>query len=244
MTNLVAVTTIKQGDKGDYIQRKRSEIFEDTAKELVNYKIPCMAIYKDCDREYLIGLEKIGVHIIPQKSKRNMGKVRREALKSALKLYPDTKYFLWLEPEKPDIIKFVGPLMKLMEKEKSVIGFFNRNKMINYPPEQSYYYLLCRAVASELLGFDIDYSFGPMVLARKGIDYFLNYTSNYGDKWDSILIPRLRIIKAGKNFSILPINFKNDRRMYNLELGEPKIILKRLEQLNNVLPSLISEWTN
>lgn len=129
-----------------------------------------------------------------------------------------------------------------MCKEQSELGIFNRIDMVSYPPEQAYYYLFCRAVATHFVGFDIDYAFGPMVMTRIATQYFLDYRGEYGDKWDSILIPRLRIIKDGLRISVLPIYFQNDLRMKQLEAGNPIIILKRLEQFNNVVPSLITEW--
>jgi len=75
------------------------------------------------------------------------------------------------------------------------------------------------------------------------IPYFLEYSGGkYGDKWDSILVPRLRIIKDEIKFSILPISFQNDKRMTCVESGNAAIILKRLDQFNNVIPSLVAEW--
>lgn len=75
------------------------------------------------------------------------------------------------------------------------------------------------------------------------ISFFLEYSGGrYGDKWDSILVPRLRIIKGGIKFSVLPVNFQNDERMTRVESGNVAITLKRLEQFNNVIPSLIAEW--
>src|SRR5262249_23040060 len=111
-----------------------------------------------------------------------------------------------------------------------------------YPAEQAYYYLFCRVAATKLVGFDLDYAFGPMMMSKPAIQYFLGYQGDYGDKWDSILIPRLRVIKRGETISLLPIDFKNDPRMTAVESGNPTLILKRLEQFNNVIPSLIREW--
>ena len=116
------------------------------------------------------------------------------------------------------------------------------NTHTSYPPEQSHYYQFCRAVATQFVGFDFDYAFGPMVITRSSASFFLNYNGKCGDKWDSILIPRLQIIKSGLKTSILPIDFQNDQRMTSVESGNPTIILKRLEQFNNVIPSLVEEW--
>ena len=82
-----------------------------------------------------------------------------------------------------------------------------------------------------------------MMMTPATVSYFLEYSGGkYGDKWDSILVPRLRIIKDGMKFSVLPISFQNDKRMTCVESGNAAIILKRLEQFNNVIPSLVTEW--
>ena len=241
MSDIVAFTTIKQGGITDWVHRNRSVIFLDTAKALVREKIPCVVTYLDCEQEYVDQLTNIGMNMIKQTFSAHLGEVRRKALSEVLKMYPSTKYFFWLEPEKPDMPHYATELASVMDKEQSILGLFNRMNMDQYPPEQAHYYLLCRAAASELLGIDIDYSFGPMMFTQTGAKYFLDYRGSYGDMWDAILIPRLKIIKAKQPFSILPIPFMNDQRMYQLEVGKPNFILKRLEQLNNIIPSLIAE---
>ncbi|MEA2006700.1 MAG: hypothetical protein U9O20_00865 [Patescibacteria group bacterium] len=39
-----------------------------------------------------------------------------------------------------------------------------------------------------------------------------------------------------------PVNFQDDERMTCVGSGNVTIILKRLEQFNNVIPFLIAEW--
>jgi len=68
-----------------------------------------------------------------------MGNIRREAIKEAISKFPKANYFCWLEPEKPDIIKFIIPLVKKMEANKADLGIFNRNDMSSYLPEQLHY---------------------------------------------------------------------------------------------------------
>jgi hypothetical protein len=80
-----------------------------------------------------------------------------------------------------------------------------------------------------------------MIVSREGLKHFLDYDGQYGDLWESILIPRLRIIRNGLGFSILPVNFKNDPRMTLSESGNLKFVLKRLNQFNNVITSLVKE---
>jgi len=171
-----------------------------------------------------------------------MGNIRREAISAACSLFPDTEFCCWLEPEKPNLSIFIYPMVALMSEEKTELGMFNRVSMTSYPIEQAYYYLFCRAVASKLIGFDLDYAFGPMIMSKAATQYFLDYKGEYGDRWEAIMIPRLRIMKQGIRVSLLNIDFKNDPRMTEIESGDPDVILERIEQLNNVIPSLIKEW--
>lgn len=144
--------------------------------------------------------------------------------------------------KRPTIISHALATVEKMGQENSILGLFNRTSMESYPQEQAYYYLFCRTVASQLLGFDLDYAFGPMIITPKSIPYFLKYNGEYGDLWDSILIPRLRIIKKKLGVTIHPIYFINDSRMTAVESQNPLVILKRIQQFNNVVPPLFAEW--
>lgn len=239
--NLVCITTFRQGDPNNEIERTRTEVFLSTVNAIVEAGFHLVTVYVDTQQGLIEWLGRLGVILVRQQSK-GMGNVRREALMAAMQCFPDTSYFCWLEPEKPDIIRFLATLAQKMEQEKSALGLFSRIDMASYPPEQGHYYLFCRAVASYMVGFDIDYAFGPMMMTSQAVTYFLRYQGEYGDKWDSILIPRLRTIRDGHIVSMLPINFQNDSKMTSVESGNRRMILKRLEQLNNVIPSLVAEW--
>ncbi len=241
MSDTVTVTTIRQGDPLDPVERLRAEIFLDTARVIQLLKLPCVAVYVDCSDEYLAAVRSHGVHLVPQRSQ-GMGNVRREALRAARDHFPATKYYCWLEPEKSCLPWFIAPLRRRMAKDGAVLGLFNRKSMASYPKEQAHYYLFCRAVATALIGRDVDYAFGPMMLIPECLPYFIEYEGEYGDLWESILLPRLRVIKSGARYTTLSVSFKNDPRMTTIEAGNPDMILKRLAQFNNVIPSLVTEW--
>lgn len=240
-SRIVCVTTFRQGRSDNPIERTRAEVFLDSAKKLRNLGIPCVALLAETQASFLKSLERLGVVAVIQRSM-GMGNIRREAISAACSLFSDADFYCWMEPEKPNLPKFFLPIVKLMSQEKSGLGLFNRIKMTSYPTEQAYYYLFCRAVASKLVGFDLDYAFGPMVMSKPTTRYFLEYQGEYGDKWEAILVPRLRIIRQGVGVSLLCVNFKNDPRMTAIESGNQNMMLKRLEQFNNVIPSLIEEW--
>jgi hypothetical protein len=239
--NVVCATTFRQGNPENPIERVRTEVFIDTAKKIANFGLPLVVVYIETQRQILDEVKRFSAILVPQQTS-GMGNIRKEALLAALDRFPNAEYLCWLEPEKTDMVRFIEPMHARMTREQSALGMFKRMDMSSYPPEQTHYYLFCRAVASQLAGFDLDYAFGPMIMTRATTSYFLEYQGEYGNKWDSILIPRLRIIKAGAGLSTLPIGFRNDPRMTRAESGNETIILKRIEQLNNVVPSLIAEW--
>lgn len=239
---IICVTTFRQGNPENIIERIRSEVFLDTASKIFDAGLALVVVYIETQESVLRMLQQFGAVLIKQRSS-GMGNIRREALSESRIHFPNARYFCWLEPEKPDLIRFILPMTNQMKQTQSDFGIFNRIDMASYPPEQAHYYLFCRAVATQLVGFDIDYAFGPMLMTPATISYFLEYSgSRYGDKWDSILIPRLHIIKGGIKISVLPVNFRNDERMTRVESGNTTLILKRLDQFNNIVPSLISEW--
>jgi hypothetical protein len=241
VNKIICVTTFRQGNPENRIEELRTKVFLDTAVKFADAGLPFVIVYIETQKDILEKLEELGLILCLQQST-GMGNIRREAMFEALKAFPEAKYLCWLEPEKPDMVRFVKPMCSKMEQEQSVLGMFNRITMSSYPAEQAHYYLFCRAVATQLIGFDLDYAFGPMMVVNSAVSYFLEYRGEYGDKWDSILIPRLRIINGNTGMSVLPVDFQNDPRMTLAESGNPAIILKRLEQFNNVIPSLISEW--
>lgn len=240
-SQVVCVTTFRQGHVDNPIERVRAEVFLDSAKKLSDLGTPCVTLFTETQTSFLDSLEHLGVILVAQQSM-GMGNIRREVISAACSLFPDAEFYCWLEPEKPNFPMFISPMVMLMSQEETVLGLFNRVSMTSYPTEQAYYYLFCRSVANKLMGFDLDYAFGPMIMSKSATQYFLEYGGEYGDRWEAVLVPRLRIIKQGIGVSILSIDFENDPRMTAIESGNPSIILKRLEQLNNVIPSLINEW--
>ena len=242
-SQIVVVTTFRQGNPQNPIERLRAKVYLDTAMRINCLGIPCVTLFTDTHEGYITFLRGLGVNPVEQES-HGMGNIRREAIATACSLFPNATYYCWLEPEKSNLPMFIPSIVRIMYQQDSELGLFNRTCMVSYPTEQALTYLFCRTVASNLVTFDIDYAFGPMVMSKRAIQYVLDYSGEYGDKWEAILIPRLRIIKEGLGISIVPIDFENDSRMTAIESGNPTMVLKRLGQLNNIIPSLIKEWAS
>jgi hypothetical protein len=240
-SHIVALTTIDYGLYPTVPQKVRSDVFLDTAKNLRELGIPCIALAAECSDAYIRRVREHDVVVVPE-SNHGMGAARREVFAKGLELFPSAVHYLWLEPEKSHLPQHALRLSRQMLSQDAVLGLFNRGRMNSYPQEQAYYYLFCRAVASQLFGFDTDYAFGPMIMTKKSLPYFLDYRGDYGNLWDSILIPRVRLFYDRERICISHAAFQNDERMKLAESGDPEFILKRVRQIDNVIPSLISEW--
>ena len=78
---IVAITTVRQGDIQNVINKVRADVFLDTSNNLRNLKIPCIAIFTDCTSDYINKLKMAEVILIEQNSN-GMGNIRREALRA------------------------------------------------------------------------------------------------------------------------------------------------------------------
>lgn len=239
---LVAVTTIRQGSDENPVEKTRAEIFLDTATACARLGIKLVAVLKDCSDPYLKKLRDRNVLLFQQQTQGKLGAVRRETMRAGIERFGDAKYYLWLEPEKPTFPALAKNIISELDHAGAEFCFFNRRSMESYPSEQAHYYLFCRSVASHLVGWDLDYGFGPMIFTQASVSFFLEYNSEYGDLWDSILVPRIRIIRSDFKYAVKTVEFQNDPRLTVVESGNPRMILKRVEQLQNVIPSLIAEW--
>lgn len=193
-SEVVLAMTFRQGSTSDPIEQIRTTVFLDTIKNIIATGVNCVVIYIDTEDTLIQHMQASGIVPLLQQSS-GMGGVRREALSRAAEYFPDAKYICWIEPEKQNMVKFIFPMVQCMRNGNWCLGLFNRRSMKSYPAEQAHYYLFFRAVASKFLGRDVDYAFGPMMCERTMLPYFLSYESKYGDLWDSLLIPRLEIIK-------------------------------------------------
>ncbi|MFZ2682042.1 MAG: hypothetical protein WAZ14_03050 [Patescibacteria group bacterium] len=241
-SDILAFTTIRQGSPTNLIEMTRAMVALDTMKQLQAENIACLVVYKDCDDVYLRQLQAFGATLVPEIDS-GMGAARRQALREVISYGGPETHLLWLEPEKPGMARYATSLHQCMVRGRAKLGLFNRTafSMLSYPAEQSHYYQFCRAVASALTGFDVDYAFGPMMLHLDATESFLAYTGQYGDLWDSILVPRIPFLKRHEAVT-LDVDFENDPRMTQIESGNTTLIMKRLRQFNNVIPSLIEAW--
>lgn len=191
---------------------------------------------------YIRRMHTLGA-MVKKERRPGMGNCRRQAIASGCTQrirghLPEA--IAWIEPEKHTMIPFLKKAVKLIVERKVDLVMF-RISLESYPPEQKFYYALGRLAFRYLTGMKFDYPFGPVIMSRRAARFFLEYKGEYGDLWDSILIPKLRIIKAGLSVVEIPIRYSNPKEQTRAEVGNMDLFVKRVRQLENLISSMKKE---
>ncbi len=195
------------------------------------------------DDKFLGKLREYGADLHVQKAN-GFGSGRREAIGHA---YNSGKPIIAMtEPEKvpliPQLRKIILPL--LYDEADLVVP--KRRSLDSLPPSQRYAELYGNQVWKEITGTDLDMWFGPKTwrkLPTPGQDYFLAYDNReYGDRWDSINIPVMLAMLSGKKVKSVLVPYTHPREQTLAEEGDPELSMKRLQQLNNLIPAFKYHW--
>ena len=89
----------------------------------------------------------------------------------------------------------------------------------------------------------LDMWFGPRGFSLAGAEFFLNYDGKYEDKWDAIFIPVVRAIVAGVDVGEEVVDFTYPAEQLTAEKDSREMVLKRLGQLDNLIPAISQECT-
>lgn len=128
--------------------------------------------------------EKIGARVFPQPSTTpGMGEQRRLLFHLA-GTSSTTPFFLWSEPEKPDLIRSIPEIIAPLRDDKADIVIPGRTEesLQTYPEFQIESERRMNAIYAEATGKPFDPAFGPVALHGKVLHYFAkcNPTKRYG----------------------------------------------------------------
>lgn len=174
--------------------------------------------------------QKNGAIVFPQKEK-GMGASRRQVIREAVKVAGEERVVAWLEPEKHTFIPFLGMIASAMESQSADLAIPRRKNLKSYPLYQQYAEKMGNEAFRLCTGWDLDIWFGPRVFRPVIAHFFLDYQGEYGDKWNSIHIPVLRIIRAGKKVIEVEVDYVHPLEQTTEEEGNWPMFKKRLEQL-------------
>lgn len=235
-------TTTMAGGRSD-LDAVRARLVFDTVRTARSCGFEIVVIDADSPAEYLREMRALGAHVYPQ-SVPGMGASRRQALRCARDLrLPDrgSRTVIWTEPERYRLIPHLGAAAETILSHRADMVTFARRSLTSYPPEQRHYYRTTKAAFFRETGIPVDYAFGPVALGSQALDAFLQYRGEYGDLWESILIPKLRAIAAGARHVDLAVSYVHSTEQSAAEAGNATLARRRREKYANVVGSMRSE---
>jgi hypothetical protein len=188
---------------------------------------------------YIEALQERGALVFPQEVS-GMGNARREALRHAREAAPEGHAIVWSEPEKYPLMTELRPAVAKVTDELYDLVMLRRRSLESYPPEQAMAYQLIALAVKYLTGIDSDFGWGPTVMSRQVVDYYLSYESMHGDLWDGIHCPKLRIIKDGRPWTVLTVDYQHPPEQTEAETGM-ELFLKRVRQVDQLVNALTDE---
>lgn len=174
-----------------------------------------------------------------------MGEGRRAALKTALGK-KEASFFLWLEPEKDDLVneKELSKMIAGLREGSADIIVPRRESRDTMPEFQAWIENRANERAMEIAGVskeetkDVwDLWFGPKMFNREGAKYFSEYKGKM-DNWDSIIKPVLDAYQDGKKISSVDVDFKYDISQKQNEENNREMKMKRIFQYTKILVEL------
>jgi hypothetical protein len=157
---------------------------------------------------------------------------------------------VFMEPEKQTFIPHVATLAAPIVHGLADLALPFRLSLDSYAPEQvlsetltnEAYRLMLAELNPKLSTQNFDMCFGPHAISPAALPYFLEYDGQYGDTWDVLIVPRLRIM-ANPNLKALsvPVRYRHPVEMKTQETGNLQFVLKRVHQLSILMTSSYQE---
>lgn len=175
---------------------------------------------------------------------------RRNALQKAIEENPNTPYYMWVEPEKDDLISeetLRSLVLKAKENEFDIVVPKRSNESTWRPKFQEWIENRAnKRVFDELKKRWIDISeildlwFWSKLFTKAWAQYFLDYKSDL-DKWDSIIKPVVDALEDGKKVWSIEVDYHYDTTQTENESHEDnrEIIGKRVFQYNRILREIL-----
>jgi hypothetical protein len=247
VTIALATTTFEPDP--EHVRAQLAFEFADLAAQ---YSYPAIMVDGGSPESFQDALRARGAHVFLEVDHPHgvLGPGRRQALAAAAE-YGDT--VVWLEPQKGGLIPYLGELNRpivageanLVNPHRTEAGFQSLS------PEQMHAerfgnLAVAYAIGRTDPGKMLDIWFGAMLLDHEALDIFLKYdAAKYGapDAWDSILISRIEAIAYGLEVVSQDVDYRYPPEQTADETGNLKMLMKRLDQLNALVPFFIKAAT-
>ncbi len=214
-SDLVVYTATLYGE--DETSKIRQALFEKFLENTAKLGVKCVVVDGGSNEDFIKfarSLPNVDLSIEPELS---MGESRRHGLDKAMSDV-GASYFLWVEPEKYDLINEydLKNMIVGLREDRADIVVPHRSGMETMPKFQAWIESRANKRAMKIAGIDEkeateiwDLWFGPKMFNREGAKYFQEYRGEL-DKWDSIIKPVIDAYQAGKKILSVDVNYKYD----------------------------------
>ncbi len=220
-------------------EKVRGDLSVQSASEARSLGITVFAVDGGSDAHYKRALKEQAVQSFPQVGK-SLGAARREAIRHALDA--GFKVLVYTELEKVRLISEIPKFGQYIHEGMTSLVMPARQDLNSYPELQRHAEILGNAFWHKLTGLKLDMWFGPRVFGPEVAEYFLSYQGEYGDNWDSIIIPVVRAMAAGERIASVPSAYTHPESQRNIEEGTFEYLKKRLTQLSTLTSAIEIEW--
>jgi len=240
------------------IDKNREQFAKNFVRNATDFGYETIVVDGGSTDGFLREIERYGARIF-EEAEKGMSPSRRQTIREG---YNTGKRFVsWIEPEKEGYIKelekTVVPLWKgeadlVVPDARIVVN--GRYRIPSYPTSQENEEMYGNDCWRELTGFDLDIWRGPKTLIREESKEFLEYDGKkhfckrngreepYGDGWDSIVTPVIKMMLDGKRVIGVKVDYVHPKRQTEFEEGNYEATMKRLNQLNNLVPAFTDYW--
>ncbi|MEI8361408.1 MAG: glycosyltransferase [bacterium] len=239
---IIYTTTLYKSDEMSAMREKLALSF---FKKIEKLNIKCVVVDGGSNVVFLENLQQISNLKIISDNSQSMGGSRRLALDEALKT-AEAKYFLWVEPEKDDLIseESLSRLIDDLRNNNTDVVVAKREALESMPKLQAWLEDRANKRAMETAGVTVseakevwDLWFGPKMFNREAAKYFMASKSSL-DKWDTIIKPVIEAFQDGKKIANIVVDYKYDITQKSSEENSDNIKRKRLTQYVNILAEL------
>lgn len=217
----------------------RAECILKTAAEAKRHGYPLVAIDGGSPPDYINALRRNGARVFEQEEP-GMGNARRQALRQARELVPEGHAIVWMEPEKYTLISELADPVATLAKGEYDLVMLRRRSLESYPPEQAMSYQMIALATKYLTGIDSDFGWGPTLMSADMVEYYLSYQSQHGDLWDGIHCPKLQIIRDGRPWTIVDVDYTHPPEQTRAETGI-HLLPKRIRQMDQLVAAITTE---
>lgn len=236
--SITLVTSTKYDLLSD-VSKTRAKLALRTITQAIDFGFEVIVVDSGSSKKFKSKLDATGA-LVEHKKNLSMGAARRAGFLLASK--KRSEIVTWLEPEKTSFVSQILNTAKPILKGSADIVIPARKSLDSYPDFQHLEEYTGNMFWADLTGMKLDIWFGPKTIHRSSLKYFTRYKGKYGDKWESLVIPVIDAYFDGKRIASVTVNYTHSKQETNLEQGNIKSNVKRIEQLTLLTTSMYKHW--